>query len=201
MSVVSSSTFDAESATVPMELSSTSSLPNALRKSTAYEPELKDLEEKLLEGLSNCRALESVIRDSFTSIKWNYRRAGQDTLRTSVPQIDEELTESLRVLAELEARLPVIRTQAIKIQLMYDSGRQKAEALAQDLRWLNRGWYERWYQVTFTSRGPVSWQWRVTLRMLSALAIMILAWMTAVALLGATRAHRQRLVWGERLPS
>jgi hypothetical protein len=29
------------------------------------------------------------------------------------------------VLAELEARLPVIRTQAIKIQLMYDSGRQK----------------------------------------------------------------------------
>jgi hypothetical protein len=29
------------------------------------------------------------------------------------------------VLAELEARLPVIRTQAMKIQLMYDSGRQK----------------------------------------------------------------------------
>ena len=73
--------------------------------------------------------------------------------------------------------------------------------LAQDLRWLNRGWYERWYQVTFTSRGPVSWQWRVTLRVISALAIMILAWMTSVALLGATRAHRQRLVWGERLPS
>ena len=57
--------------------------------------------------------------------QWNYRRAGQDTLRTSVPQIDEELAESLRVLAELEARLPVIRLQAIKIQLMYDSGRQK----------------------------------------------------------------------------
>jgi hypothetical protein len=50
---------------------------------------------------------------------------GQDTLRTSVPQINEELAESLRVLAELEAHLPVIRTQAIKIQLMYDSGRQK----------------------------------------------------------------------------
>ena len=70
-----------------------------LRKSAVYELELKDLEvnfssspypsqsrpgedhqalanhqlitvqEKLLEGLSNCRALESVIRDSFTSIK------------------------------------------------------------------------------------------------------------------------------------
>ncbi|KAF8492972.1 hypothetical protein F5888DRAFT_1618410 [Russula emetica] len=175
--------------------------PTPLRKSAAYEPELKDLEEKLLEGLSNCRALESVIRDSFTSIKRKYRRAGQDTLRTSVPQIDDELAESLRVLAELEARLPVIRTQAIKIQLMYDSGRQKAEALAQDLRWLNRGWYERWYQVTLTSRGPVSWRWRATLRILSALAFVILAWMTSVALLGATRAHHQRLVWGERLPS
>jgi hypothetical protein len=200
MSVASSSsTFDAESASSPMEPSSLPITP--LRKSAAFEPELKDLEERLLEGLSNCRALESVIRDSFTSIKWKYRRAGQDTLRTSVPQIDEELAESLRVLAELEARLPVIRTQAIKIQLMYDSGRQKAEALAQDLRWLNRGWYERWYQVTFTSKGPVSWRWRSTLRILSVLAFMILAWMTTVALLGATHAHRQRLVWGERLPS
>jgi hypothetical protein len=59
-------------------------------------------------------------------LQWKYRRAGQDTLRTSVPQIDEELAESLRMLAELEARLPIIRTQAIKIQLMYDTGRQKA---------------------------------------------------------------------------
>ncbi len=58
-------------------------------------------------------------------IQRKYRRAGQDTLRTSVPQINDELAESLRVLAELEAHLPVIRTQAIKIQLMYDSGRQK----------------------------------------------------------------------------
>jgi hypothetical protein len=35
------------------------------------------------------------------------------------------------VLAELEARLPVIRTQAIKIQLMYDSGRQKVRGCSQ----------------------------------------------------------------------
>lgn len=34
------------------------------------------------------------------------------------------------MLAELEARLPVIRTQAIKIQLMYDSGRQKVRVAA-----------------------------------------------------------------------
>jgi hypothetical protein len=43
----------------------------------------------------------------------------------SVPQIDDELAESLRILAELEARLPAIRTQATQLQLVYDSGRQK----------------------------------------------------------------------------
>ena len=58
-------------------------------------------------------------------LQWKYRRAGHDTLRKSVPQIDEELAESLRVLAELEARLPVIRTQATQVQRLYDSGRHK----------------------------------------------------------------------------
>ena len=43
----------------------------------------------------------------------------------SVPQIDDELAESLRILAELEDRLPAIRTQASQLQLVYDSGRQK----------------------------------------------------------------------------
>ena len=43
----------------------------------------------------------------------------------SVPQIDDELAESLRILAELEARLPAIRTQAAQLQRVYDSGRQK----------------------------------------------------------------------------
>jgi hypothetical protein len=62
---------------------------------------------------------------SFFSFQRKYRRAGQDTLRTSVPQIDDELAESLRVLAELEARLPAIRTQASQVQLVYDSGRRK----------------------------------------------------------------------------
>ena len=55
---------------------------------------------------------------------------GQDTLRTSVPQIDDELAESLRVLAELEARLPAIRTQASQVRLVYDSGRRKVRQVA-----------------------------------------------------------------------
>jgi len=191
--------FDAE---FPMDTVPSDPLfESALQRSAAYEHELKDLEEKLLEGLSNCRALEGIIRDSFTSIKRKYRRAGQDTLRMSVPQIDDELAESLRVLAELEARLPAIRTQAAQLQLVYDSGRQKAEAVVQDLRWLNRGWYERSYEVIFTSKSPVSWRWRATLRTLFAMMSMGLAWMTWVAFLGITRAHRERLLWGERLPS
>jgi hypothetical protein len=44
---------------------------------------------------------------------------------THVPEIDHELAESLRVLAELEARLPAIRTQAAQVRLVYDSSRQK----------------------------------------------------------------------------
>jgi len=200
MLVNSLHTFDPESASARMEPHN-SPLETSLQSSATYEHELKDLEEKLLEGLSNCRALEGIIRDSFTSIKRKYRRAGHDTLRTSVPQIDDELAESLRVLAELETRLPAIRTQANQVQLVYDSGRRKAEALVQDLRWLNRSWYERWYEAIFTSRGPVSWRLRASMRILFAIAFMVVAWMFSVALLGATRAHRQRLVWGERLPS
>ncbi|KAI0000833.1 hypothetical protein BJV74DRAFT_820941 [Russula compacta] len=180
---------------------SDSLLETSSQRSATYEHELKDLEERLLEGLSNCRTLEGIISDSFTSIKRKYRRAGHDTLRKSVPQIDEELAESLRVLAELEARLPAIRTQATQVQRLYDSGRHKAESLRWDLRWLNRGWYERWYEIIFASGGPVSWRSRATLRTVFALAFMVVVWMISIALLGATRAHRQRLVWGERLPS
>src|SRR6266851_2121030 len=51
--------------------------------------------------------------------QWKYyRRSGQDTLCMSlrVPHIDDELAESLRVLAELETRLPTIRTQASHVK-------------------------------------------------------------------------------------
>jgi hypothetical protein len=56
----------------------------ALQRSAAYEHELKDLEEKLLEGLSNCRALEGIIRESFTSIKV---RTSTSTLTLSLRHI------------------------------------------------------------------------------------------------------------------
>jgi hypothetical protein len=49
-----------------------------------------------------------------------YNRSGQDTLRTRVPRIDDELAESLRVLAELQTGLPTIPAQ--------ESGRRKVRA-------------------------------------------------------------------------
>ncbi|KAI0258712.1 hypothetical protein BC834DRAFT_974888 [Gloeopeniophorella convolvens] len=199
MSAVPSHSPDAESAVMSVPFSALLQTPS--RRSATYERELKDLEEKLLEDLSNCRAIEGIIRDSFTSIKRKYRRADQDTLRMSVPQIDDELAESLRVLAELESRLPVIHTQVAQAQLIYDSGRRKAEELVHDLRWLNRDWHARWYEVIFRSRSPVSWQWRVTLRGLFASIFVMASWMAWIALSAVLRAHQQRLVWGERLPS
>ena len=74
------------------------------------------------------RRLTRIATLSYFLFQRKYRRAGQDTLRTSVPQIDDELAESLRVLAELEARLPAIRTQASQVQRVYDSGRRKVRA-------------------------------------------------------------------------
>jgi hypothetical protein len=60
---------------------------------------------------------------AYVNLQRKYRRVGQDMLH--IPEIDHELAESLRVLAELEARLPAIRTQAAQVRLVYDSGRQK----------------------------------------------------------------------------
>jgi len=57
----------------------------------------------------------------------------------------------------------------------------------QDLRWLNRSWYERWYEAIFTSRGRVSWRLRTTMRIIFAFAFIVAAWMISVALLCSGR--------------
>jgi len=50
------------------------------------------------------------------SAKAGRARCVRHTLHTSVPQIDDELGESMRVLAELETCLPAIRTQAGQVK-------------------------------------------------------------------------------------
>ncbi|KAH9055756.1 hypothetical protein EDB87DRAFT_1279304 [Lactarius vividus] len=176
-------------------------LANTSRRAAVFEMQIKALEEKLAEDLSNCRAIECSLKEAFSNIKRNYRRAEKDSLRTHVPYIDAELDQALGVLDELEVRLPAIRTQAAHVRRLYDSSRDKAQVLVEDLRWLNRDFTSRWRTVVFSRSSPVSWHWRATLRALFALTLVLVAWGSWIALRGAYRAHRQRLVWGERLIS
>ncbi|KAI0291397.1 hypothetical protein B0F90DRAFT_1776905 [Multifurca ochricompacta] len=187
--------------TAPTTRSLDQVLSNTSRRAATFEMQIKALEEKLAEDLSNCRAIESSLKEAFNSIKRNYRRADKDALRTHVPQIDTELDQALGVLDELEMRLPAIRTQAAHVCHLYDSSRGKARLLVDDLRWLNRDFTSRWRAVVFSRSSPVSWRWRATLRALFALAFILVTWAMWIALLGVYRAHRQRLVWGERLIS
>ena len=112
--------------------------------------------------------------------------------------------------------------QTAHVRNLYDSSRKKvlyfplwfsindpdagvpplqAQVLVKELRWLNRDFTSRWRIVIFSRSSPVSWRWRATLRALFALAFILLTWCMWIALRGAYRAHRQRLVWGERLIS
>lgn len=79
--------------------------------------------------------------------------------------------------------------------------RAQAEELVQDLLWLDTDFYERWRTIIFTSSSPVSWRWKVLMRLLFAVAFIVLVNMTWIAIGGVYRAHRERLVWGERLMS
>ena len=100
---------------------------------------------------------------------------------------------------------------------MYDSGRNKvrfhrsnlpcsltplqAQNLVADLSWLDTDFYERWRRIIFTSSSPVSWRWKALMRITFTVSFVVVAYLTWIALGGVYRAHRQRLVWGERLMS
>jgi len=118
-----------------------------------------------------------------------------------VPRMEHQLTESEDILSELLDGLPKTRTQVKQIRQVYDSGRRKAQLLVADLEWLNLDWYDRWRKIIFTSSTPVSWRWKALMRLLFAVFFVVFAWVAWIALRGAYRAHRQRLVWGERVLS
>ncbi|THH17787.1 hypothetical protein EW146_g3104 [Bondarzewia mesenterica] len=147
----------------------------ASQRAQQYELQLKELEEKLSEDLSNCRAIESLLRDSVGTLKYNYRRADKEALRTHIPHINSELQQSMTKLTELEMRLPEIRTQVDRIRTNYDTGRQKAQQLVLDLDWLNTDFYERWRTIIFTSQSPVSWRWKAIMRILFAICFAVAA--------------------------
>ncbi|KAK0488966.1 hypothetical protein IW261DRAFT_1442474 [Armillaria novae-zelandiae] len=191
---------DTESSTVI----TTHKLEAALRRvsvqAAQYESEMKDLESKLSEGLSNFRAIDSFLQEAFTVLRRNTRRAERSKNR-QLPDISAELEECNTMLKDLSQTLPTIQNQVADLRTVYDSGRKKARSLVADLTWLNTEFYERWRTIIFTSSSPVSWRWKAFMRFLFAVSFLICSWITWIALLGAYRAYRYKLVWGERLMS
>ncbi|KAG7093680.1 hypothetical protein E1B28_007338 [Marasmius oreades] len=177
-----------------------SSLKKMSKQAAQYEYQMKELEHKFSESLSNFRAVDSLLQEAFTGLKRTSRRAGR-ALNIQVPSISHDLEESLQVLNELNQSLPSIRTQVLEIRSLYDSGRDKAQSLVADLRWLNTSWYERWRRIIFTSSSPVSTQWKICMRLLFTISFVICCWLSWIALLGGYRAYRHKLVWGEKLMS
>ncbi|KAG5723673.1 hypothetical protein E4T56_gene20240 [Termitomyces sp. T112] len=175
-------------------------LTRASQKAMQYEYQMKELEVRLSEGLSNFRAIDSRIQESHNSIQRNTRRA-ERARQTQVSHINSELDESLKVLSDLADTLPTIQTQLTNVRVVYDSGRQKAKTLVSELRWLNTEFYERWRRIIFSSSSPVSWRWKAIMRGLFIFTFVIGAYLFWLLLIGAYRAHRHRLVWGEKLMS
>lgn len=165
-----------------------------------YESQMQELSTRLTEGLSNFRAMDSLMQGSLDELKRDAQNA-RHALKEHIPCIHEELHNSLVSLEELSHTLPQIQSHVAEIRHIYDSGREKAKNLVTDLKWLNTEWHERWRVIIFTNRSPVSRWWTVTMRVLFAATFITFGWTAWVAIAGAYTAHRQRLVWGERLMS
>ncbi|KAF9006139.1 hypothetical protein BDQ17DRAFT_1389707 [Cyathus striatus] len=181
---------------------STSRLEDRLKKANKHtarqEFQMKELEAKLAYALNDFRSVDELLQEArkgLQAYKANY------ALKTQVPSITQELDNSMATLAELAESLPNIRSQVSDIRKVYDSGRQQARSLVADLTWLNTEFYERWRTTIFTSRSPVSWRWKTVLRIIFVITFIIFSCLAYVTLSGAYRAHRHRLVWGEKLMS
>ncbi|OAX37955.1 hypothetical protein K503DRAFT_718983 [Rhizopogon vinicolor AM-OR11-026] len=161
---------------------------------------MQELIIKLTENLSNFRAVDSLVQESLDRLKRDAQRANR-ALDEHTPHIREELDSSLTSLEKLSRTLPEIQTHVADIRQIYDSGREKAKNLVTDLEWLNTEWHGRWRVIIFTNHSPVSWRWKALMRILFTVTFITFAWITWVAISGVYRAHRQRLVWGERLMS
>ncbi|KAH9839930.1 uncharacterized protein C8Q71DRAFT_468939 [Rhodofomes roseus] len=118
-----------------------------------------------------------------------------------MPHIEQSLSEDVDSLEYLDEHLPRIEGELGSITRVYDRGRDKAEQLITDLEWLSTPLTGRLRRTIFTASAPVRPRTKALLRSLFALAFCVGVWFTWITLEGAVRAHRQRLVWGERLLS
>jgi len=170
------------------------------RRAQQYEVHMKDLEAKLAEDLSNSRAMETYLREIIQGLEHTTQRS-KAALSSTVPLIKHSLRNDLSALDRLGERLPEVGRQITDIRNVYDSGRVKAIDLMNALEWLNTPVPLRLRTIIFTSQAPVSARVKALLRLLFAVVFLACAWIAWIALRGAVRAHRQRLVWGERLMS
>jgi len=177
-----------------------SKLKKVLMQAMQYEYEMKDLETKLVESLSNFRAIDSLLQDTFTGLQHTSRRTHR-AMSATVPQINNELDQCVEALSELAETLPRIESQVAAIRLVYDSGRRKARSLVSDLVWLNTDFYERWRIIIFTSSSPVSWRSKALMRVFFAVSSVTCAVLALIAIHGGYMAHKQSFLWGESLMS
>ncbi|OSD02940.1 hypothetical protein PYCCODRAFT_1388999 [Trametes coccinea BRFM310] len=175
-------------------------LESASRRTSLHERQIKDLESKLTLELSNSRAIENLLHEMFNSIRQTSERA-HFASNTTVPHIESSLEEDLVVLNELEEQLPEVGSQIRDIRAVYDRGRDKARDLMASLEWLNTPISQRLRAIIFTPNAPVSKKWKFAVRALFTLVFCMCMWIAWITLRGAVRAHRQRLMWGERLMS
>lgn len=172
----------------------------ASRRTALYEHQIKDIEGMLTVDMSNSRAIHNLLQEVLSGIHQNQRRA-DIALASTVPYIQHSLDDDLSALVHLDAHLPRIGHQVRDIRHVYDRGRDKARDLISSLDWLNTPLSLRLRTIIFTPHAPVSARWKALIRTLFAFALFACVWIAWITLQGAVRAHRQGLVWGERLMS
>jgi len=195
-------------------------LNNTSARTAQYERELKDFEAKLSEHLSNARTIDSSLRQVDAGIQRSARRTDR-AIDVHVPHVNRAMDDALQSLLRLERTLPCTRDQVAKIRLIYDSGRVKVSALCiipffmfgasrgyiqakgivDDLTWLTTSFYDRWRMVIFTTSSPVSSRVKIIMRLLFFVCFMACMYIVCITTMGAYKAHRHRLVWGDRLIS
>ncbi|EKM81749.1 hypothetical protein AGABI1DRAFT_112002 [Agaricus bisporus var. burnettii JB137-S8] len=175
-------------------------LRKASKKAVEYEGQMRDVEATLSHHLAEFRTFDSDVQQTMHTLRVNSNRVDRAS-NVQVPRIEEELDESMETLVKLGAELPVIQSQVNCIADVYLSGHETARILVSELDWLNTDFYERWRRIIFTSTSPVSWRWKAIMRTLFILSFMACFWLLWIAVAGAYRAHRHRLVWGDKLMS
>ncbi|PSR90584.1 hypothetical protein PHLCEN_2v4877 [Hermanssonia centrifuga] len=175
-------------------------LAAASKRAIQYEVQMKDLEAKLSEDLSNSRAIDNLLREVVQGLQQTQRRSTA-ALTSTVPYITHALQDDLMALEELEVQIPEVGRQVRHICNVYDRGRDKAQELVDSLEWLNTPIPLRLRTIIFTPNAPVSGRWKALIRFLFALTFLACMWVAWITLRGAIRAHRQRLIWGNQLMS